>query len=287
MALLLLTLVVVHLAVCLAYAGLHLYQVIRRLAGGRLLDPALLRLRLLGWPHRVLRPELLERRIVWGILAAGVVDVRRRAVRLPDSVEVLVAPRDLPTYRPLVNRVRTRVSRRLEALVRTGRCYHQARPVLSLSADSARPPGRLALQLSFGEATEMATLPSGNGYRAGLGMASPRGAYLRPLRPPGEPMPLRREHRHRIGRLPSCDMVIEQPTVSRYHAVVYQRGGAWYIADEDSTNGTFVNLVPVVSPVELTDADEIRLSPTVSLRFELRSPADPTTLPRPSPPQPN
>ncbi|XP_055879098.1 kanadaptin-like [Biomphalaria glabrata] len=51
-----------------------------------------------------------------------------------------------------------------------------------------------------------------------------------------------------FGRLPSCDVTLEHPSLSRYHAVVqyaakstasYEKG--WYIYDLDSTHGTWVN----------------------------------------------
>lgn len=56
-----------------------------------------------------------------------------------------------------------------------------------------------------------------------------------------------------FGRLPSCDVFLEHPSLSRYHAVVqycatpgdgYERG--WYLYDLDSTHGTWVNKVKVL-----------------------------------------
>ncbi|KAH9491418.1 Kanadaptin [Bulinus truncatus] len=51
-----------------------------------------------------------------------------------------------------------------------------------------------------------------------------------------------------FGRLPSCDITLEHPSLSRYHAVLqyaaktassFEKG--WYIYDLDSTHGTWVN----------------------------------------------
>ncbi|GCB72240.1 hypothetical protein scyTo_0006213 [Scyliorhinus torazame] len=51
-----------------------------------------------------------------------------------------------------------------------------------------------------------------------------------------------------IGRLPNCDVPLEHPSISRYHAIVQHRrvadgesGTGFYIYDLDSTHGTMVN----------------------------------------------
>ena len=50
-----------------------------------------------------------------------------------------------------------------------------------------------------------------------------------------------------VGRDPeSCDVVLEHPTVSRRHAQLHHRDGAWVLQDLDSTNGTTINGKQVV-----------------------------------------
>ncbi len=45
-----------------------------------------------------------------------------------------------------------------------------------------------------------------------------------------------------VGRDPDCcDVVLEHPTVSRRHAQLYLRDGAWVLQDLESTNGTRIN----------------------------------------------
>jgi hypothetical protein len=45
----------------------------------------------------------------------------------------------------------------------------------------------------------------------------------------------------RIGRRPASDIVLDDSTVSRRHALVLDRGGTPVIADDRSLNGVFVN----------------------------------------------
>jgi hypothetical protein len=48
-----------------------------------------------------------------------------------------------------------------------------------------------------------------------------------------------------VGRAPSCDIVLPDPTVSRRHARLVCRDGTWLVHDLSSMNGTTVNGVPV------------------------------------------
>src|SRR5205809_500315 len=73
------TAVLLFCAILSAYASLLLYTVLRRARRGLHLDRVLLRIHLL---RRRRSPaayrERLERQIVWGVLAASVLDVSRR-----------------------------------------------------------------------------------------------------------------------------------------------------------------------------------------------------------------
>ena len=73
-----------------------------------------------------------------------------------------------------------------------------------------------------------------------------RHPYLRPMQPPGPPRRLHGGRPFLIGRLPSCNLVLDQPAISRRHAVIYQGDRGWYIAYAGSSNGTHVNLMPAV-----------------------------------------
>lgn len=44
-----------------------------------------------------------------------------------------------------------------------------------------------------------------------------------------------------IGRDPTCDIVVVDPYVSRFHAKILYRDGKWFIEDLGSKNGTYIN----------------------------------------------
>jgi hypothetical protein len=70
------------------------------------------------------------------------------------------------------------------------------------------------------------------------------------FRPAGE--------RTRIGRSPDCEIFLDDVTVSRNHAVLVQRDGAYWVEDQGSLNGTFVNRKRIDS-AQLREGDELQI----------------------------
>ena len=71
-----------------------------------------------------------------------------------------------------------------------------------------------------------------------------------------------------LGRSRQCDVVVDDPNVSRQHAEIRPRGGSWVLTDLGSTNGSRINGQPVERPEVVRSGDEIELGATV-LRFEV------------------
>ena len=71
-----------------------------------------------------------------------------------------------------------------------------------------------------------------------------------------------------IGRSRQCDIVLDDPNVSRQHAEVRPRGGSWVVTDLGSTNGSRLNGHPVERSEVVRPGDEIELGATI-MRFEL------------------
>jgi hypothetical protein len=71
-----------------------------------------------------------------------------------------------------------------------------------------------------------------------------------------------------IGRSRQCEVVIDDPNVSRQHAEIRPRGGSWVLTDLGSTNGSSLNSRRVMGPEVLKPGDEIGIGTSV-LTFEL------------------
>ena len=41
-----------------------------------------------------------------------------------------------------------------------------------------------------------------------------------------------------VGRVPDCDVVVTDASISRHHATIESEGGAWVVRDAGSANGT-------------------------------------------------
>jgi hypothetical protein len=62
-----------------------------------------------------------------------------------------------------------------------------------------------------------------------------------------------------IGRDASNDLSLDDPDVSRWHAVLLRTGSEWLIEDTASTNGTYVNGLRITSPTTLNNGDTLRV----------------------------
>jgi hypothetical protein len=71
-----------------------------------------------------------------------------------------------------------------------------------------------------------------------------------------------------IGRSRQCDVVLTDPNVSRKHAEIRPRGGAWVVTDLGSTNGVSLNGRRIDAPQVVNAGDELELGTSV-IRFEL------------------
>jgi len=85
----------------------------------------------------------------------------------------------------------------------------------------------------------------------------------------GRVVPLSASDPNTIGRGEECTVALADARLSRLHAKILLLHDEWVLADEGSTNGTFVNGSRVESHSQLDDGARILLAGTVSLRFSL------------------
>lgn len=62
-----------------------------------------------------------------------------------------------------------------------------------------------------------------------------------------------------IGRTNAARIVVDDSSVSRLHATIWRDNGDVWIADENSTNGTYVNEQKIIKPTKLRVGDRVRL----------------------------
>jgi hypothetical protein len=71
-----------------------------------------------------------------------------------------------------------------------------------------------------------------------------------------------------MGRSRQCEVMVDDPNVSRQHAEIRPRGGSWVVTDLGSTNGSRLNGQRLDQPTVLKPGDEIELG-TTTLTFAL------------------
>jgi pSer/pThr/pTyr-binding forkhead associated (FHA) protein len=72
-----------------------------------------------------------------------------------------------------------------------------------------------------------------------------------------------------VGRAPDNDVVVGDPATSGHHGRIDVRGGAFWVSDLGSTNGTLVNGEPVIEK-QLSDGDLIAIGQS-TIRFTLEA----------------
>ena len=88
-----------------------------------------------------------------------------------------------------------------------------------------------------------------------------------------------------LGRHPDCEVVIDDPSVSREHAHIVQKNGKYLLEDLKSRNGTLLNRRMIQQATRLLNGDQIRICDAVFSFFldeSLNAPAPRRTMDTPS-----
>jgi len=106
-------------------------------------------------------------------------------------------------------------------------------------------------------------------------------ASLRLVPVSGDPIEVTRDQ-SLVGRDPSCEVVVTDGSVSRRHARLEKRGGAWFVVDQGSANGTYINSLKVAEH-PLKNGQELRFG-ALAFRVDLREDPE-ATMATPMPPE--
>jgi hypothetical protein len=79
-----------------------------------------------------------------------------------------------------------------------------------------------------------------------------------------------------LGRDASAQVVVKDRSVSRKHAVIERRGERWFVVDQNSSNGTYLD-GKRVTEAPLANGQELRLG-TVALGIEIEAPKGDATV---------
>ncbi len=67
--------------------------------------------------------------------------------------------------------------------------------------------------------------------------------------------------KQRVGR-GNVDIIVNDPSVSREHAVIWYDDGVYYVQDDVSGAGTYLNGTRIAQACRLIDGDEVQLENT-------------------------
>ncbi|MCZ6837162.1 MAG: FHA domain-containing protein, partial [Planctomycetota bacterium] len=85
--------------------------------------------------------------------------------------------------------------------------------------------------------------------------------------PTRESLTLSPDGQNMIGRAEECNIILSDPHVSRYHAVLTHRDGVWLLTDLGSRHGTYLNDIRIEPdlPIDIEHGDYLRFDPFVYL----------------------
>ncbi len=227
------------------------------------------------------RPVEIARKLAREMEEHKSVSVSRTYV--PNEYRVFLSPRDRERFADYEDALATELAGYLLEYARRERLDLMARPAIEFETDDRLGLGEFGIQTGAIQAPQDAPAVQGpaNGEQSGRTMVySAAGRVAEPL-----------EERARVrtqtalllldgkrlvvgptgatlGRSRQCDVVLNDPNVSRQHAEIRPRGGSWVLSDLGSTNGSSLNGRRIESPEVLKRGDEIELG-TSALTFEL------------------
>jgi len=199
---------------------------------------------------------------------------------VPNEYRVYLSPRDRERFMDYEDALTSELAGYLLEHARRERLALMSRPVVEFETDE-----RLGLG-EFGIQTRVVSLENGDAPEP-VAEESGRTMIYSTAGRVAEPLEERARVRHEtallvtggkrlvvgpagvtMGRSRQCDVMLDDPNISRTHAEIRARGGSWVLTDLGSTNGSRLNGHRVDGSEVLKPGDEIELG-TSRITFEL------------------
>jgi hypothetical protein len=201
---------------------------------------------------------------------------------VPNEYRVYLSPRDRERFRDYEDALASELAGYLLEHARSERLAMVSRPVVEFETDDRLGLGEFGIQTRVVHPEEAADdAPPESEPEAGRTMVySSAGRVAEPLeeraRSRAQSALLITDGRRLVvgpggvtlGRSRQCDVMLDDPNVSRTHAEIRPRGGSWVLNDLGSTNGSRLNGRKLDGSEVLKPGDEIELG-TSRLTFEL------------------
>jgi hypothetical protein len=199
---------------------------------------------------------------------------------VPNEYRVYLSPRDRERFADYEDALAGELAGYLLEHARRERLAMVSRPVIEFETDDRLGLGEFGIQTAVAHAEEE---PEAGDARRESGGTMIYGSAGRIAEPLEERAQVRRqtalllfEGRRLIvgpagvtlGRSRQCDVVVEDPNVSRQHAEIRPRGGSWVLTDLGSTNGSSLNGRRIDGPEVIKSGDQIEVGKSV-MTFEV------------------
>src|SRR3954454_5609749 len=201
-------------------------------------------------------------------------------VYAPNEYAVWLSPEDRKQFESYEDELASELAGYLLEHARRERIALATSPKLEFRTDDALRLGEFGIQARLVRPPAREHEPASQGDEGHTMVYSASERLSEPLR---EPDPRRGQARLRVdggrsevvgsrgavlGRSRECDVVLDDPNVSRRHAEVRPSGGSWIVNDLGSTNGIKVNGRRVEGPQSLKRGDVIELG-TSRVTFDM------------------
>jgi pSer/pThr/pTyr-binding forkhead associated (FHA) protein len=199
---------------------------------------------------------------------------------VPNEYRVFLSPRDRERFADYEGALADELAGYLLEHARRERLALLSRPVVEFETDERLGLGEFGIQTRVAQPPEEEARPQAPAEHGRTMVYSAAGRVAAPLeeraRARAETALLLLDGKRMvigaagvtIGRSRQCDIVIDDPNVSREHAEIRPRGGSWVLTDLGSTNGSSLNGRRVSGAEVIRPGDEIELG-TVAVTFEL------------------